>query len=251
MTDVVSDRAVKRAPSPKTTVKICGLKNEHIVQQINVLDDEHRMEQIGFVFAPSKRQVSAEQAAAMMRLLQKDAANKPLAVGVFVNPTEQQLRDVLAIVPLDVIQLHGDEPPALCAWIKEHLRTRVYKVVAMRDVKQSEKAQTEAPSVSQTVAQALDPYRSLIDALLLDTYDPHVGGGTGETFAWERIPDYKAWTEQAGMPLIVAGGLHADNVSDLVRQYEPDGVDVSSGVETAGEKDIDKIKQFIERVNRA
>jgi phosphoribosylanthranilate isomerase len=101
------------------------------------------------------------------------------------------------------------------------------------------------------ITNQLDPYRGLCDSILLDTYDPIVGGGTGETFAWNRIPAYQAWAAEAGMPLIIAGGLKPDNVGELITNYKPDGVDVSSGVETAGAKDILLIKAFIERVRSA
>jgi len=101
---------------------------------------------------------------------------------------------------------------------------------------------------SDAAASRLDPYLDAIDAVLLDTYDPAAAGGTGRTFAWECIPLYLAWTRRHGLPLIVAGGLHADNVRELIDRYGPDGVDVSSGVETNGEKDIEKIATFVKKV---
>ena len=76
------------------------------------------------------------------------------------------------------------------------------------------------------------------------------GGGSGKTFAWHCIPEYQDGLDNAGIQLIVAGGLRSDNVDQLVADYHPDGVDISSGVETDGVKDIAKIKRFVERVNR-
>lgn len=95
----------------------------------------------------------------------------------------------------------------------------------------------------------LDPYAGCIDGLLIDTYDPVYGGGSGKTFAWDLIPPYQEWAKRQGIPLFVAGGLDSDNVSHLIGQYAPYGVDVSSGVESEpGVKDINKVMAFIERV---
>jgi phosphoribosylanthranilate isomerase len=98
------------------------------------------------------------------------------------------------------------------------------------------------------VERQLGGYRGAVDAILLDTHDPVYGGGSGTTFAWECIPPYLRWAREAGIRLLVAGGLSADNVGELVAAYGPDGVDVSSGVETDGVKDIAKIRDFVERV---
>lgn len=103
----------------------------------------------------------------------------------------------------------------------------------------------------RTLGGRIDAYVGTIDALLLDTYDPLYGGGSGKTFAWDRIPAYQAWTHQHGIPLFVAGGLTADNAEKLVHEYHPEGLDVSSGVETNGVKDIAKITAFVERVKQA
>lgn len=88
------------------------------------------------------------------------------------------------------------------------------------------------------------PYAGTVDAFLLDT----PGGGTGRRFAWDVIPGYAAAARELGVPLFVAGGLDPGNVTDLVGRYGPDGVDVSSGVETDGAKDPAKIAAFLERV---
>ncbi len=98
------------------------------------------------------------------------------------------------------------------------------------------------------MSSQLDPFRHSIDAVLLDTHDPLTGGGSGKAFAWNRIPSYLNWSRKNGLQLFVAGGLHDGNVDVLVRDYLPDGVDVSSGVETEGKKDIEKIRRFVERV---
>jgi phosphoribosylanthranilate isomerase len=216
------------------TVKICGLQSVSTLESMLYLAVDH----IGFVFAKSRRQVTPEQAGEMIEYLKANARPIPLTVGVFVNPAKEELTEVLKLAPLDVVQLHGEESPDFCQWVKETFKVKVFKVFSV-----SERHQ-------HTVEMLLDPYQKVMDAVMLDTYDPIVGGGTGQTFAWDCIPDYKQWTKQQGLPLMIAGGLHADNVSDLIAEYHPDGIDVSSGVESDGVKDITKIKNFVERVKR-
>lgn len=90
----------------------------------------------------------------------------------------------------------------------------------------------------------------MVDALLLDTYDPQ-GGGSGRTFDWARIPHFQQAAAAYGLPLFIAGGLEPRNVSELLTGYAPDGVDVSSGVESGGIKDIVKMTAFVERVKQS
>ncbi|WP_409346616.1 phosphoribosylanthranilate isomerase [Paenibacillus sp. MBLB4367] len=233
------------------TVKICGIRTYGQLQSIIDLPIDH----IGFVFARSKRQVTADEAAPMVELLSKrrEAGTAPLSVGVFVNPTLEELRAVMRQAPLDVIQLHGQESPAFCAEVKEAFGFQVFKALPIASGQEKEGGASaglsgEGVTDEERIEHLLGPYRGTVDAILLDTYDPVIGGGSGQTFAWDRIPPYLSWTKSAGMKLIVAGGLHAGNVGDLIGEYLPDGVDVSSGVETDGIKDIDKIAAFVERV---
>jgi phosphoribosylanthranilate isomerase len=124
-----------------------------------------------------------------------------------------------------------------CQWFKYTIEVKIYKVISV--------------SVSSQIQQQLKllhSYAGVVDVILLDTYDPIVGGGTGETFAWHCIREYLSWTKQHGLQLIVAGGLNEENVVQLIADYHPDGVDISSGVETDGSKDPLKIKRFVERV---
>lgn len=215
------------------TVKICGLQSVEVLKSIINLP----IDQVGFVFAKSRRQVSAEQAALMISYLREQAGRRPLSVGVFVNPTIDELLQLLAVAPLDVVQLHGQEDAEFCRALKEKAPVQIYKCHSLtRD--------TDA----QFDATKWEPYRGVIDAFLLDSYDPVTIGGSGRTFPWERIAPYQAWAREAGVALIIAGGLHADNVGELLEQVHPDGVDVSSGVETDGVKDVSKITAFVERV---
>lgn len=218
--------------NPSTTVKICGLMTTDIIDGLQGLS----IDQVGFVFAASRRQVTPERAKELIiqlkQTFEKDRC--PLTVGVFVEPTIEQLSKVLALAPLDVIQLHGKEDAIFCKQVKDQFGKQVYKVVSIGQ---------GAEAIESTKAY-LHPFRSVVDAILLDT----AGGGTGKTFDWSVIPAYLDWAREACIPLIIAGGLEPDNVAVLVETYRPDGVDVSSGVETDGKKDPDKIKRFVERV---
>lgn len=218
----------------KKYVKICGLQSVEVLKSMIQLPIDY----IGFVFATSKRQVNSEQAAILIQTLQEwEDYPTPQSVGVFVNPTLEQLKEIVEIAPLDVIQLHGQESPELCRQIKEQLHKQVFKVISL--------TQTDQP---QSVEQQLLPYKGVVDAFLLDTYDPLYGGGSGKTFAWDQIQPYHQWTAQQGIPLLVAGGLTPENISSLMNNHLLEGVDVSSGVETDGIKDIMKITTFVERV---
>ncbi|WP_127588367.1 phosphoribosylanthranilate isomerase [Paenibacillus koleovorans] len=226
------------------TVKICGLQDVEVLKSILHLP----IDQIGFIFAKSRRQVSPAQAGELIRELKAHeevaasggggGGTVPLTVGVFVNPTPHELAETLREAPLDIVQLHGKESAELCRFVKSTLGARVMKVVSIGGADGS------------SVEEQLAPYAGSIDMLLLDTFEPHVGGGSGQTFAWDRIPPYLEWTRRNGIPLLVAGGLNAGNVEELIRDYAPDGVDVSSGVETDGIKEVTKIIAFVERVKQ-
>ncbi|MDU0199975.1 phosphoribosylanthranilate isomerase [Paenibacillus sp. MAH-36] len=222
------------------TVKICGLQSVEVLKSVIHLPIDH----IGLVFAPSKRQVKPDKAAELISYLRNEAdhgISVPLTVGVFVNPSQEQLKEIMEVAPLDIVQLHSQETPEFCKWVREQFDVQVFKSVSIS------KSENKIPSSSEVAAQ-LDPYIGSVDAVLLDTFDPVYGGGSGKTFAWDCIPVYQEWARKAGVKLLVAGGLQPDNVDQLVEAYRPDGVDVSSGVETDGVKDIAKITAFVERV---
>lgn len=232
-------------------VKICGITTTETMRHVRDLPIDY----IGLVFAKSKRQVNAEQAAKLLAELQ-EAEQPPQSVGVFVDPSMEELAAILAQAPLDVVQLHGQETPEFCRQVKEAFGVQVFKVlpVARQNgaVEDSEDkaayGDANADADGSLQLQMPDAYVSSIDTLMLDTFDARVAGGTGVPFRWDVIPTYREWAEQHGLPLIIAGGLHADNVATLLADYAPHGVDVSSGVETDGKKDIDKIEAFVERV---
>ncbi|OXM88059.1 phosphoribosylanthranilate isomerase [Paenibacillus rigui] len=240
-----------------TRVKICGLRDPELVRAILHLPIDY----IGFVFAKSKRQVTPQQTAEMIRVMEErreSGEQTPLSVGVFVDPSREELQALMQVAKLDVIQLHSHESAELCAWIKNTFPgVQVWKVISVVQAKAANggnvsPAEANAGNAHEqhAIASVLEPYKHTVDAILLDTFDPVYGGGSGKTFAWDTIPPYQQWCRNAGIQLLVAGGLEADNVWELVQAYAPDGVDVSSGVETNGVKDTMKITSFVERVKQ-
>ncbi len=223
--------------SARPLVKICGLRDEGTIRAMNGLP----VDLIGFVFAPSKRQVTPEQAArlhAAARAVGMNGGVFPRTVGVFVNPSMEELEQVLAKVPLDVIQLHGRETPAFCKEVKQRFGIEVWRALPAED-------DAENAAAGLTGPDRLAEYEGIVSTVLIDT----AGGGTGRAFRWGLIPSYQQRARRHGMRLFVAGGLTPDNVGELLSAYRPDGLDISSGVETEGVKDIRKIAAFAERVN--
>ncbi|WP_088007933.1 phosphoribosylanthranilate isomerase [Indiicoccus explosivorum] len=195
-----------------TLVKICGLKEaEHVKAAVDAGADF-----IGFVFAPSKRQVSVETA----KELAASVPGTVKKVGVFVNETPEEMNRIAREVGLDFIQLHGDET-------EETVQALDFPVIRAASIRtQEDGVKLSAPDAAFVLADAPGKeYR----------------GGSGETFEWELL---KGFSEQENR-LAVAGGLHADNVADAIRVLRPALVDVSSGVETDGRKDPQKITAFI------
>ncbi|MGN7748122.1 phosphoribosylanthranilate isomerase [Pseudomonas sp. 22515] len=179
---------------------------------------------IGFVFyAKSPRAVDVRQARAIIAELPPFVTT----VGLFVNATRCELNEILEVVPLDLLQFHGDETPQDCEgyhrpWIKA-LRVR---------------PGDDLEAACQRYAGAR--------GILLDTYVPGVPGGTGEAFDWSLVP------ARLGKPIILAGGLSADNVGQAIARVKPYAVDVSGGVEQAkGIKDAAKIEAFMRAVKQA
>jgi phosphoribosylanthranilate isomerase len=202
----------------RTRVKICGITREDDAQ----VAVDCGADAIGLVFyAASPRAVSLEQAARIARQLPAFVT----CVGLFVNPRIEEVQDVLAQVPLDCLQFHGEEPAELC----EQFARPYIKAIRVA-------AHTDITHLAQQYAQAR--------AVLLDTYVKDIPGGTGQRFDWDRIP------AECPKPVILAGGLTPSNVASAIQQVRPYAVDVSGGVEQhKGIKDPAKIRQFIAEVN--
>ncbi|MBO9598797.1 MAG: phosphoribosylanthranilate isomerase [Cohnella sp.] len=213
-------------------IKICGIKEEATLRGMA----GQPVDYIGFMFAEkSRRRVSPEQAGklhAYSRSIPMADEQPPRTVGVFVNPTMELLAETLQAVPLDVVQLHGEETPDFCREVGGKFGVEVWRALPV----------TEAAG-----PERLAEYAGAVSTILLDT----AGGGTGVAFGWDVIPAYHAEASKHGLKLYIAGGLNPDNASELITSYRPYGVDVSSGVETGGVKDIAKISAFAERVKRS
>ena len=203
----------------RTRIKICGIRE---AQHARVAADAGA-DAIGLVFCrASPRFITPEAAAAIAVALPPFVA----AVGLFVDAPEGEVRDVLAQVPLDLIQFHGDETPEFCARFGKPF----VRAVPME-------AGTDLLEYAHRFSGA--------KALLLDAHSPGKPGGTGLTFDWAAIPAVLP------MPVILSGGLTAANVGRAVREVRPWAVDVSSGVEASrGVKDPAKIVEFIRSVRR-
>ena len=213
-----------------TQVKICGIKEEdHALAAVEAGADF-----IGFVFAPSKRQVSSARAHEIINAV-KRRSNAVKTVGVFVNTPAQEVNRVAEYCQLDWIQLSGDETWDYC----REIESPIIKVVHVPAGKTAMQIIAEIKKGSQ-----LSLRHGLI--CLLDSQVGIAYGGTGQAFNWQLAKEALTF-----LPIIIAGGLTPQNVGKLVRNIRPWGVDVSSGIETNGRKDAVKIREFIQTVREA
>ena len=148
-------------------------------------------------------------------------------VGVFVNPSQKEVETILAQVPLDLLQFHGDESPEFCA----SFGRQYIKAIHMKK--------------NVTIYKYIEKYHNS-SGFLVDTFKTGVYGGTGEVFAWENLPG------NLSQRLILAGGLTIDNVSDAIHRLQPYAVDVVSGIEASkGKKDLVKMQAFVAAVKKS
>ena len=218
-------------------VKMCGISKVETIPAIVEANPDY----MGLVFAPSKRQVTVEQAKTLVEELYKqnvvgnnseaeqtepvtslDTASSETikTVGVFVNETVENLLKIAEEVKLDVIQLHGDEDESFIQILKEQSNVEVWKAVQVRSAADAEKW--------------ID---SSADMLLFDAYHKDERGGTGEVFDWSSLDEFER-------PFMLAGGIDSTNVARATRTVRPYGLDISSGIETNGVKDNEKMKAF-------
>ena len=208
----------------RTRAKICGITRvEDIHAAVNAGVDA-----IGFVFyAPSPRAVTIAQA---KKLAQHIPAYVSI-VGLFVNASSEEIAQVLAEVPLDILQFHGDESAEQCQRMAQSHQRRWYKAIQVQP-------DVEVIPIIQQYQQAG------ASAMLLDAWHPELKGGTGYRFDWSQFP-------KLDLPLILAGGLNPDNIEDAIKITHAYAVDVSGGVESAkGIKDQQRIEQFMQGVQR-
>ena len=248
-------------------IKMCGISKIETIPAVV----EAKPDYMGLVFAPSKRQVTVDQAKSLVEELHKQYGNRysrdevrcsndvvqdgPVigtvqegiatsdvhegtltsienisptlihqesikTVGVFVNETVESLLKIAKEVKRDVIQLHGDEDESFIQTLKEQSNGEVWKAVQVRSAADAEKW--------------ID---SSADMLLFDAYHKDERGGTGEVFDWSSLDEFER-------PFMLAGGIDSTNVARAIRTVRPYGIDISSGIETEGVKDNEKIKAF-------
>ena len=213
-------------------IKMCGISKVETIPAVV----EAQPDYMGLVFAPSKRQVTVDQAKILVSELHKQYVNRYnrnviqwsndvvqefiKTVGIFVNETLDNLVTIATEVNLDAVQLHGDEDEAFIQSLKERTNVEVWKAVQIR---------------SAVDAEAwID---SSADMLLFDAYHKDERGSTGEVFDWSSLDEFER-------PFMLAGGIDSTNVARAIRTVRPYGIDISSGIETEGVKDDEKIKAF-------
>lgn len=184
---------------------------------------------VGFIFAPARRQVTARTAQTCIAAAREAAAGRAmLAVGVFVDASASEIAEIVGEAGIDAVQLHGTEQPDFL----ENLAVPAFK--ALR------------PQMNSTAAQVTDEIESYRSAavppagFLIDGYSDKASGGTGVRADWDLAAQVGA-----KYPIILAGGLDPGNVRSAIRHVRPLGVDVSSGVEIDGIKDVARITQFV------
>lgn len=218
-------------------VKICGIST----MKAALAAVEAGTDAVGFIFAPSRRQVTIERARGLIMGLPPEVAK----VGVFVNETPEQIRRMAAEAGLTHVQLHGAELPEMMDGIGLPV-IKGFRIRGLDDLDQ------------------LPAYRGAA-GLLLDPYVPGQAGGTGQRLDGSLLREAERILREAGVPLagpdepltpgrpklILAGGLSPENLAEAIQVARPGGVDVSSGVETDGQKDIDKTYAFVKRAKGA
>jgi phosphoribosylanthranilate isomerase len=201
-------------------IKFCGCTSPADAQ----LARDAGADAFGLIFAPSPRRISWESA-------REIAAGRPAGItpaGVFVNPAIGDIERFRSLFPDGIVQLSGDETPEFVAAVQGS----VIKVVHIEG---------QTPQDLEAVCNRYAPALVMFDTKAASAY-----GGTGTTFAWENVAAYARWH-----PVFVAGGLTPENVGDCVRSVRPFGVDVRSGIESDGRKDVEKMRRFVRAVRES
>ena len=199
-------------------LKFCGIRRPEDISYVNAAPPDY----IGFVFAESRRQVTAAEACTLSKNLRAGIQT----VGVFVNEPLPRLLEAAAVSGLNILQLHGDEDECYIHAVRDLWKGSIWKAVRVRSAEDIEQAK-----------------RLPVDALLLDAFSPNLYGGTGKTADFELIAQ-----NRPAIPFFLAGGLNAANLRNAIQIVRPDGVDLSGGIETDGYKDAAKIKEIFNLV---
>ncbi len=199
-------------------IKICGITNLEDASMAVRLGAQA----IGFIFAPSPRQVKPEKA----RDIIKEIPPFVKSVGVFVDEDPAVIREIIQFCGIDLIQFHGGESPDICG----EFMPRSIKAIRIKD---------------DLTPGSIESYRGKIRALLLDTFSEGRAGGTGRSFDWNLAIKIR----EMGIPIILAGGLGPHNIEDAISRVRPYAVDVNSGIEERpGKKNHKLMKEMFERI---
>jgi phosphoribosylanthranilate isomerase len=198
-----------------TKIKICSLKREEDINFVNIA----RPDYIGFVFAGAKRKINFNIATKLKSSLNKEIQ----AVGVFVNSDMESVINLCKDCIIDLVQLHGDEDELYISKLKEKVKQPIIKVIRVKE--------------------KICDINTKADFVLFDTHNNFEYGGCGKVFDWSLVREYK-------QPFFLAGGLNKDNIENALTELNPYCVDLSSGVERNGMKDLKKIKEIIQIVRK-
>jgi phosphoribosylanthranilate isomerase len=220
MTEQVNMDEIDGTLSARTRIKVCGITRLNDAMAASAVG----VDGLGFIFIKkSPRYIEPDQAREIVRQLPPFVD----AVGVFLNEEATVVQEIARYCRLTLVQLHGEETPAYC----RSLSRQVLKVVRV------------GPDFDQAILRS---YEEAVHAFLFDTFHKEVAGGTGLTFDWDLLAEV-----QPHRPVILAGGLHAGNVAEAIRQVKPYAVDVNSGVESApGIKDFFRLQQFVDMIRK-
>ncbi|MFT4144248.1 MAG: phosphoribosylanthranilate isomerase [Mobilitalea sp.] len=199
-----------------TKIKICGLRRQEDIESVNLAEPDY----VGFVFTKSKRQISAKEAGTLKARLNPNIQ----AVGVFVNEEISKILELVKEGIIDLVQLHGDEDAEYIKHLASCTTAQIIKAIRVKD-------QESLNNIKQIP----------VDYLLFDTYRNDHYGGSGERFDWSLI----SYSERR---YFLAGGINIENAEMAIRLTKPYGIDISSGVETDGYKDREKIINFVKKV---
>jgi phosphoribosylanthranilate isomerase len=194
-----------------TKIKICGLFRDCDIDFVN----EAMPDYAGFVFAKSRRQITKEQA----QNFRKNLKPEIISVGVFVDADISEIKELFDLKVISAAQLHGNETEEYIKELREKCAVKIIKAVNVLKNPDFEKIKN-----------------SFADFILFDS-----GTGSGKTFSWRLLPEMKR-------DFFLAGGLNIENIDEAVKQVKPFGVDLSSGVETDGFKDKEKILSIVRRI---
>jgi len=210
-----------------TKIKICGITETEQA----LAAAEAGADYLGLVFAQSSRQINPQRAATIVHEVKK-TVKSPQMVGVFVNLPSNDVNFIAESCRLDWVQLSGDESWDFCRQIKKPVIKAIHIF-----------SNSSAVQIMDEIKKGYTFLSSEYPKILLDTRVKGTYGGTGKPFDWNLAKEVNL-----KYPVLVAGGLDINNVVQMIGEVKPWGVDVSSGVESRGKKDIGKIKQFIQNV---